>query len=177
MTTTLERVQLPVTSSLAEIHVHGLVLQGASLELPRNLLADGEASSALPVMKVRNAEYSTCMMSLLEIPKNLQVSSLRQASIQAALEIAFDCPLLLSPPLFTAFPRGKGLRVRGDKWTVGRDDDGVCRDVRDGQSQGEHARINDAHLISLILPMANAQVCMLVQVRIESKLCVCAFEE
>ena len=49
-------------------HAHGLVLQGASLELPRNLLADGEASSALPVMKVRNAEYSTCMMSLLEIP-------------------------------------------------------------------------------------------------------------
>jgi hypothetical protein len=55
---------------------------------------------------------------------------------------------------------------------VGRDDDGVCRDVRDGQSQGERVRINDAHLISLILPMTNAQVCMVVQVCTESKFCV-----
>mmetsp|Transcript_69832 Transcript_69832/g.102330 ORF Transcript_69832/g.102330 Transcript_69832/m.102330 type:complete len:734 (-) Transcript_69832:15-2216(-) len=135
--------QLTPISSNAVIHVHGLVLHGAVLELPRNVLADLQSSQTLTALPL------------------MQVTSLKLSSIQATLEIAFDCPFIVtdSPaPLFAAScsPTAGGVEaasgVVGERHSVEKEMRRGKATAGTGFNQCEHTT-----LISMILPVESPQ--------------------
>ena len=121
------------------IHVHGFQLQGANLENARNQLTDplpGKSQTRLPVM---------------------QIVSLKQSSAQAALEVAFDCPVFTTPrpppsvELTHAQPGSRG----GNKLVqaAGRFDDRAAGDGLDSPS-GEESAAGEEEAGSLSEPLA-----------------------
>lgn len=110
----------PSASTNTIIHVHGLVLQGGALD--SNVLSDlppGQSSAPLPVMQLRPLQLS---------------------SLQAALEIALECPVMV-------------VRVQPHA-------DEAVKSADEGMRPAVSSAVSQAalqHLISIVMPLENGQ--------------------
>jgi hypothetical protein len=137
----------PVATN-TNIHVHGLLLQGAHLEMPRNILTD-------PLPGTTN---------LTPLPV-MQIMSLKHSSIQAALDVSFDCPVFMTarppPPVDLTLPStnscGQKQRAEADAWGNMMGGGSADGPRATGVAAGAEEASTSDPLIRMILPVESAQ--------------------